>query len=688
MNLNATEKGLVPLLDPKGISVAATTEKTRKNSTAFSGLVASKKVSATIRKAISKGDASALQATWADELSGPLKHIRKALGESPLLAMWSLETSSLSSRERELAASLNDVSHKTPQQPSKQKTKQKTKKTSASPFEEILNHWMTEGNEPLGAWETVAVAEILLREGSKLSADCFVRVLTRLSQCHSEESLGGLFDATERAERSTDSIEVLMASAEIPWLCGLILSPIQDVQERLDAGRSQLERTLTESTDSEGLVHGSLLKRLPEWLAPITRCTLWSNLFQQELWSDDACVRLAALTERCVMLVQPQQVHHVESDTPEKTLATLREVLDVLLPISGSPFDSRLLKFLRATDEPVSSEVSRPKKMKKVKDTEEEASKESTEASEASERKKKKKKDRETKAKEEKPELILSWESDTSNIAIMRTSMEPDADFALLDWHAGTPEITLAAAGVTLLSGPWTWSLQIDDQPVDLPTTWKCSCWFLDPECIFAEIEGEGSDSIKRVRQLLLAPQERFALITESVTCGDASKKVQLTTTLPMSEGATSEADSITRELSVSVAQRRVRMFPVWMDDDRVLNSPGTFRLNDGRLEQTAIGQGGVTMPLAIDWHPKRTDAPADWARLTVTEARRVLGGHEASGHRVRIGNHQVMIYRSLQSGPNSRAVLGLHTWDETVYTRVPSVGGILQALVEVEAPE
>jgi hypothetical protein len=89
-----------------------------------------------------------------------------------------------------------------------------------------------------------------------------------------------------------------------------------------------------------------------------------------------------------------------------------------------------------------------------------------------------------------------------------------------------------------------------------------------------------------------------------------------------------------------------------------------------------------------LDWHPKRTSEPADWTRLTVTEARRYTGSHEAAGFRVRIGSFQLLIYRSLIVGRDSRAVMGLHTWDETVYTRVPGRDSAMEALVSVEAQE
>jgi hypothetical protein len=176
--------------------------------------------------------------------------------------------------------------------------------------------------------------------------------------------------------------------------------------------------------------------------------------------------------------------------------------------------------------------------------------------------------------------------------------------------------------------------------------------------------------------------------MTDSVTSIDPDRKVQLITSVPLAEGTICTPDSVTRELTLSVGPRSVRAFPMWLEDDRIQHAIGTCRENDGRLEFSGTGLGGVTIPLAIDWHPKRTSAAADWARLTVTESRAVVGAGKASGFRVRIGDYQVMVYRSLQRGKNSRAVLGLHTWDESVYGRISPKGGQFESLVEVETPE
>jgi hypothetical protein len=395
------------------------------------------------------------------------------------------------------------------------------------------------------------------------------------------------------------------------------------------------------------------------------------------VWSESNQLRLTAVTEKVAMLLTPTMHHASADDTPETQGPALLEIVDFLLPMCESPWENRLQKLLKQCRKPVAAEVSRPKKLKKKEEPE--SNDETLDAVKVS---------KSVEKSQEKKKLVSSFESDSSCIAILRSGVDADADLATVEWHSSDVQVLLSAAGVPILSGAWNWSVRLDDEAVPAPETWKCSCWFLDPETVFVELEGEESSPIKRVRQMLLAPHDRFAMMTDSVTCSDPARKVQLVTSVPLADGSICTPDSITRELSITVGPRTVRTFPLWMEDDRILSTLGSYRAHDGQLELSGVGKGGVTLPLAFDWHPKRTDAPADWARLTVTENRRILGTHEAAGFRVRIGEHQVMAYRSLMRGENSRAVLGLHTWDETVYCRVPSKPGPLEPLVEVETPE
>ncbi len=651
-----------------------------------------RKADPALRAAVAADDPAAFQNAFLAVLAKPMKRLRKQLRHTSLLASWSVDAVDLSGRERELAAALDDMSpHSTKQSRATVKIKGKKRKQAKVPskYDEVITNWLVEVGIAPGPWETIAVAEILFREGAALSSENFTQALAVLADAALRESSGGLFDSPTATEEN-DTIRQIIQQGESPWICSLLLSPLGGVQTLAKSATESLRKVLLECTDAQGLVHGSLLTRLPEWLAPLTRCTIWADAFHEPLWSNDSAERLTLVTERAALLMLPS-THHQTDAAPNKLEPSLADILELLIPASGSTQEKRLMKLINGCRQPA-GEVTRPKKLKKTK-TDDDAGvvdlpPGQSATCDSSDNAEEQQKEANRKRIEKKPKPEVSWQSDSGCLAILRSSLDPDADALTLEWHSNSPQVMVAAAGVPVLSGTWSWSVQLDDEVLPSPTAWKCSCWFLDPETVFVELEAEDATSVKQVRQLLLAPCDRFAMMTDSVTSNDPERKVQLVTSVPLVDEAACTTDAVTRELTLSVGPRTVRTFPLWLEDDRIQHTLGSYREHDGQLELAGVGKGGVTLPLALDWHPKRIDQPADWTRLTVTESRRTAGTHEASGFRIRIGDHQVLVYRSLVAPTISRAVLGLHTWDESVYGRIPLKGGLLQPLVEVEYPE
>jgi len=657
-----------------------------------------------VRTAVASDDPAAFQRAFLAVLARPVKRIHKQLKSRGLLASWSVDAMDLNGRERELAASLDDLSVRVSERSSGKHKKPKGKKGQRSQvesrFDEVVANWLVEAGSEPGPWETIAVAEILLREGRSLSPENFTQALAVLADAALRDSSGSLFDVPTPVEED-NAIRQMIQQGESQWLASLLLSPLGGVQTLAKSATESLRKILLESADKDGLVHGSLLNRLPDWLAPLTRCTIWSEAFREELWQGDSAERLTLVTERAALLLLPVP-HQEAADVPGKAGPSLLTILEFLIPCVGSMQEKRLTKLAKKCRKPA-GEVTQPKKLKKSKASESETEQQEASAdkittsdktSTADARHRKQKDDQKPqknsnrKAPEKKANPEVSWQSDSGCLAILRTSIDADADTVTLEWHSGTPQLMIAAAGVPVFTGNWNWSVQLDDEVLPSPTAWKCSCWFLDPETVFVELEAEDASVVRQMRQVLLAPCDRFAMLTDSVTSNDPERRVQLTTTLALTPGTESSACDVTRELTLSTGPRNVRTFPLWLEDDRIHHALGSYREHNGQLELTGVGKGGVTLPLALDWHPKRYDLPADWSRCTVTELRRNSGTHEASGFRIRVGDHQVLVYRSLTNPTVSRAVLGLHTWDESVYGRVPKKGGLLQPLVEVEYPE
>ena len=112
------------------------------------------------------------------------------------------------------------------------------------------------------------------------------------------------------------------------------------------------------------------------------------------------------------------------------------------------------------------------------------------------------------------------------------------------------------------------------------------------------------------------------------------------------------------------------------------MGTSGAFTESDGQLELQQMSLGGCYAPLVIDWAPQRRKSYVDWRTLTVTEMGSVVKGDQASAHRVRIGSHQLLIYRSLKQSEDLRACLGLHTDQETVIGTFDTDGEVSPLLI------
>ena len=72
----------------------------------------------------------------------------------------------------------------------------------------------------------------------------------------------------------------------------------------------------------------------------------------------------------------------------------------------------------------------------------------------------------------------------------------------------------------------------------------------------------------------------------------------------------------------------------------------------------------------------------ADWRTVTVSERGEIQKSDVASGHRLRIGAHQLLLYRSLQQPVLPRAVLGQHTSNETLIGQFDAAGDVTPILI------
>lgn len=587
-------------------------------------------------------------------LAGPAKKLRKLQGEDSA-ALWSIEDAALSPRERSLAAGIQLFWQ------SIRTGRQKARQRRA--LETLLAEWASSFRQAPRPWESVAVAELLLLHGESLEPATFSACIAVLARLKSE--LSG-----SAAAESAPPLQEMMAGiggSEATCIVALLLSPLGDSEALLESGCSELRQLVQQATDEAGCPHGSLLPVLARFLNAIARPVAWAAAFRQSVWTQELHSRLNGLTAAAAMLVMPPQPAKAD-DTPYCS-PSLADPLLLLTAGLRHPHTTRLQKLLLKSQRPL-KKIRAIKPWKSAPETERPSGSGDKSGEEIA-----------------TPSIQPAWQSDSACCAVLRSSLDHDADLISVDWHAEQVQLQVYTGGVLLFSGVWHWSARTDESQAATPVAWKCSCWFDDPECVFIELEGEPSGTLKCVRQIMLARRDRFAVFTDTVSTLADQVRVQLTTALPFAASVAAVADTVTRELRLSRGVADVRTLPLWLEDDRLQHPAGSCAVHDGQLEMTAPGAGGVTVPVAFDWNPRRSDVPADWARLTVTENRRRCGSHEAAGFRVRVGKFQVLLYRSLMAGASSRAVLGLHTWDETVYTRVPGRETPMEGLVEVESP-
>lgn len=276
--------------------------------------------------------------------------------------------------------------------------------------------------------------------------------------------------------------------------------------------------------------------------------------------------------------------------------------------------------------------------------------------------------------------LSRSFYSDATGQALLFAGAGSKPDRVSIAYHGLSVECHLWARGRALLAGEFLSELVVDGTAVETLGDWKATCWSSDDDGDYLELQLACSDEVRIDRQFLLSRRGHFALFADAVVTR-APARIEYRLSLPVAGGALMTAHRETRECGVGAA----RVFPVGLPQDRVLSSPGSCFENSGRLDLSQVAKGhGLYLPVVFDWHPRRRRASADWRSLTVTEHRRVVCPDSASGHRLRVGKKQLLIYRSLADTREARAVLGQHTRYETVIGSIHA--GEMAPIIMVDA--
>ena len=273
--------------------------------------------------------------------------------------------------------------------------------------------------------------------------------------------------------------------------------------------------------------------------------------------------------------------------------------------------------------------------------------------------------------------LLPSFHSEQAREVLLQSSPGRHADRITVAYHTHDVEFDLCARGKTLLAGTFEGDLAINGVPLVCRGDWQSVCWHADDDCDYLELRLALNETVWIDRQILLSRRDHFALLADAVVAGGANR-IDYRISLPVADGVRAGFNARTREGRIALAGSVARVFPLALPQERVQSAAGTFREENGRLEVTSAGAGwGLYAPLFLDWHPRRRTAAADWRSLTVTELGKVISPDGAAGQRLRLGRQQWLIYKTLNTPEDARAVLGHHTHYESIIGAFDSTGAV-----------
>jgi len=427
----------------------------------------------------------------------------------------------------------------------------------------------------------------------------------------------------------------LLIHGELPWLAGLVFADVAGGAALMQRGRRFLKKELVARADTDGTPHSELLPRLPLWIAPLIRSTVWAQHFGCPLWSDDERRLLSDVSERAVALCRGDGRSALTNGLPLPSLPVLTKASELFQWSSRNPSLGSLKLLQRHVRKPKSPTAIRKPPV----------------------------------------QVMPSNQSDWARLALLRTDWTPAADSVAITHHGPLPQIDVTAGGRQVLHGLWDMQVRIGDSPVQLAEEWSCSCWESDPDGDYAELQMLGPGGMRVERLVFLSRTDRILLMADMVSRAPQGS-ISLTSRWPLAADIHAEPGQQTRFLQLEGTRFHGRVFPLALPCSRLYSTPHRFGVVNGQLELQQVVEGrGLVAPLIFDWHPQRRSKEVEWRTLTVSENGRVASGDVAAGYRLRVGSSQWLFYRSLRKSSHARAVLGHHTFHETVVARFDSQG-------------
>ena len=529
-----------------------------------------------------------------------------------------------------------------PRSTSKQNAKQKR---ALDRLWSRLAEWLDEVTPAVAPIELLTLTELLETIDPRANSDVYAQLWrTTLAAAlelstQLEEPLGSPVTEDQR----------LLIAGELPWRLGLLFGDIRGADNFGAAGQSQLRKSLLDGTDTDGTPDAELLNRLPLWIAPLVRAAESAQAFETPLWDNELDERFELMVSCVTPFCRPDGRIALTNGSSHQVVSLLQAASKV----AGFRKDAAPRKYLLGVGNGKAKSTAKDRRGVK----------------------------RRIKIKSDADMPVA--QSDWAQLACLCTDWSVAANSIVVAHHDAKPLIDLTVRGTSLLSGTWDIEVAINGESILFEEDdWECSCWHSDEDCDYLELQANFDNNLHVDRQVLLSRTDDFLILADAV-CGVGEQRIDYSSRLPLVSGIEAASSSDSRECVLKDRGTVARVFPLALPDDRVLSTAGGFGPFENQLvlKQASAGDG-LYAPLVIDWAPDRRRTPVDWRSLTVTETRTVLKPGVASGHRLRMGTHQLFIFRSLRAADLSRAVLGHHTAHETVIGNFDKKGDVQPILL------
>jgi len=491
------------------------------------------------------------------------------------------------------------------------------------------------------ALQCLAIAHILPEVAGKIEPDLWWKLLDALWEVV-QSSASWRIDVELPAE---EGLVQQILVGELPLTLAHLFPEIRPVHKLRIAASEALSEGLAELLNGDGLVRGTHLAILRPLLACWTRCRAMGESHKKNCWNRKAESQYPCLA-----------THSLGLSAPDGT------------PLLGQPCDVAwtpdfLRTVLRLGGDAADVTAARSIYSKKLT--------------------------RELSCKNKKFVPETSDHCEWSGLAYLRTDWQRDEPTVVVDYSKPELRLEVWAGPQRLISGAWTSETKLDGKRLESVGTWDETCWFSDEDVDYLELSIELAGGGRLERQILLARDELFLLLTDYVigdhssgrAGGDISHKVRL----PLDPKVVFQPEKETREGFLSAGKKVARILPLalpeWRTDPRV----GQLDASDGQLQLSQQLPGkNLACPLLIDLKKSRTGKPCTWRQLAIAESLELQPHDVAVGYRAQCGKDQWLVYRSLAK-PANRSVLGQNLSLECLVARFLAPEGEVDELLEIE---